>query len=421
MGESLPEMVLRHPATSAVNALLVGLFLWLRHRAVAPGAVAMSYQNVVTERQWWRALVAQVAHFDVLHLVLNVSSCYGLAAQAEPALRPGASWEYLRVSFLLLLLSAGIMLGLEHAMLAAVARAGLDGDAAAASLRQRQVVGYSGVLFGQMALIAWTSGSEGRFNLLGLTSVPMLLAPFLLAAVSQLVMPNSSALGHLAGILGGLLLASGALDWVTAYWTVCLAMWVAIGVAYGLVREGRLGLPYVRVLPGAGDVSEDEAALDLMERGEGGGVSEVAAGGGAGGGGGGGRGGGTGGGRGRGGGGGAGAGGGGGRGAGGGAAGGLAAAAASAARLFGSLSRRPVVTAVAEAGAGAGAGSGSGVGGVAAAGLQQMEAGAAGGGIGGRGAGAGAAAGPGAATGRASVGSGGPTPAAAGPALPWGR
>lgn len=51
--------MLRHPATSAVNALLVGLFLWLRHRAVVPTAVAMSYQTVVAERQWWRALVAQ--------------------------------------------------------------------------------------------------------------------------------------------------------------------------------------------------------------------------------------------------------------------------------------------------------------------------------------------------------------------------
>ncbi|PNW76539.1 hypothetical protein CHLRE_11g467677v5 [Chlamydomonas reinhardtii] len=400
-------MVLRHPATSAVNALLVGLFLWLRHRAVVPTAVAMSYQTVVAERQWWRALVAQAAHFDLLHLVLNVSSCYGLAAQAEPALRPGSSWEYLRLSFLLLLLSAGIMLALQHAALAAAVRSGLDGEAAAASFRQRGVVGYSGVLFGQMAFIAWTAGSEGRFNLLGLTSVPMVLAPFLLAGLTQLIMPNASALGHLSGILGGLLLASGALDWINAYWTVCLVMWVAIGVAYGLVREGRLGLPYVRVLPGAGDVSEDEAALDMLERGEGGGVSEVGTAAAAGGGGGG-RGG--------------------GRGAGGGAAGGLAAAAASAARLFGSLSRRPVVTAVAEAGMGMGAG--SGVGGAAGVGVGagQAEAGAAGAGIGGgggSGVGAGAGAGAGAAGsagGRSNgVGAGGPTPAAAGPALPWGR
>ena len=179
------------------------------------------------------------------------------------------------------------------------------------------------------------------------------------------------------------------------------------GVAYGLVREGRLGLPYVRVLPGAGDVSEDEAALDMLERGEGGGVSEVGTAAAAGGGGGG-RGG--------------------GRGAGGGAAGGLAAAAASAARLFGSLSRRPVVTAVAEAGMGMGAG--SGVGGAAGVGVGagQAEAGAAGAGIGGgggSGVGAGAGAGAGAAGsagGRSNgVGAGGPTPAAAGPALPWGR
>eukprot|EP00198_Chlamydomonas_reinhardtii_P009411 XP_001698748.1 predicted protein [Chlamydomonas reinhardtii] len=177
MGESLPAMVLRHPATSAVNALLVGLFLWLRHRAVVPTAVAMSYQTVVAERQWWRALAA---HFDLLHLVLNVST------DLQCAVLHGLQ----------------IMLALQHAALAAAVRSGLDGEAAAASFRQRGVVGYSGVLFGQMAFIAWTAGSEGRFNLLGLTSVPMVLAPFLLAGLTQLIMPNASALGHLSGFCG---------------------------------------------------------------------------------------------------------------------------------------------------------------------------------------------------------------------------
>ena len=58
-----------------------------------------------------------------------------------------------------------IMLALQHAALAAAVRSGLDGEAAAASFRQRGVVGYSGVLFGQMAFIAWTAGGSAGFGL----------------------------------------------------------------------------------------------------------------------------------------------------------------------------------------------------------------------------------------------------------------
>ncbi|KXZ41763.1 hypothetical protein GPECTOR_291g781 [Gonium pectorale] len=221
MGVPLHMQVARHPATSAVTALLVGVWLRLLSGGVAPAAVGMSYQRCVAERQWWRAVAAQVAHLDLLHIVLNVSSLWGLADGAEPAGRAGASADYLRTSCLLLLASAAICLALTRGALS---------FPALERLRHTTMVGYSCVLFGWMALLAARApaGHRGGFNLLGLATVPMAAAPFLLLAITQLIIPNASFLGHLSGILAGLLMASGALDWLTPYWTACLAFWAAV-------------------------------------------------------------------------------------------------------------------------------------------------------------------------------------------------
>ncbi|GLC35006.1 hypothetical protein PLESTM_000268600 [Pleodorina starrii] len=270
MGEPLHVQVASHPATSAVTALCVGVWMWLLQRRVPPSAVGLSYQRFVGERQWWRALTAQVSHLDVLHLVLNVSSLWGLADQTEPEGVAGASLEYLRLSVLLLLTSAAICLALHHF---AVAVLGAE--------RQRHtlMVGYSCVLFGWMTAIAWRPRGQGnggaRFGLLGVASVPMAAAPFLLLLLTQLLLPHASFLGHLSGVLAGLLLASGALDWITPYWTACLLSWLVIGICYGLALEGRLGTSYIRLLPYGGDSviedgSETSRLVDLMERGGGG-------------------------------------------------------------------------------------------------------------------------------------------------------
>ncbi|PNH06769.1 hypothetical protein TSOC_006853 [Tetrabaena socialis] len=199
-------------------------------------------------------------HFEVLHLVLNLSSLWGLAPQAEPAGVAGSSLEFLRLSLLLLLGSGAACLALHHV---AIVHLRME------RLRHTAMVGYSCVLFGWMTNIALRSGRGARFNLLGLTTVPMLLAPFLLLAATQLIIPNASFLGHLSGILAGLALASGLLDWLNLYWTVCLVFWVALGeppagICYGLVREGRVGLPYVRILPATD--GEDDGQADV-ERG----------------------------------------------------------------------------------------------------------------------------------------------------------
>ncbi len=67
------------------------------------------------------------------------------------------------------------------------------------------------------------------FSILGLTSVPMAVAPLLLLALTQLLLPHASLLGHVSGMAAGSVLAAGWLDWLTPYWTLCVCTWVAIG------------------------------------------------------------------------------------------------------------------------------------------------------------------------------------------------
>ncbi|GIL60117.1 hypothetical protein Vafri_14756 [Volvox africanus] len=267
MGVPLHLQVVNHPATAVVTALCAGVWLWLIQQKVSPASVGLSYQSFVADKQWWRAITSQVSHFDLLHLVLNVSSLWALAAQAEPAGRwPGASLEFLRISVLLLLTSAAVCLLLHHL---AIVLLGKD------RMRHTLMVGYSCVLFGWMTLIAWQSqGRQARFGFLGVVSVPMAVAPFLLLLVTQALLPNSSFLGHLSGILAGLMLMStGCLDWLTPYWMACLLFWVAIGICYGLALEGRMGTSYIRMLPYHTDIviieggSEAARTADLMERG----------------------------------------------------------------------------------------------------------------------------------------------------------
>ncbi|GIL82427.1 hypothetical protein Vretimale_11879 [Volvox reticuliferus] len=266
MGVPLHLQVVIHPATSTITGVCLGVWLWLLQRKLSPAAVGLNYHSFVADRQWWRAIISQISHFELLHLVLNVSSLWALAAQAEPAGQwPVASLEYLRISVLLLLASAAVCLVLHHV---AVVFLGQD------RMRHTLMVGYSCVLFGWMTLIAWRSHGHGaRFGLLGMVSVPMAVAPFLLLLVTQALLPNASFLGHLSGILAGLLLLfTGCLDWLTPYWMACLLFWVAIGICYGLALEGRIGTSYIRMLPYSTDIniegrSEAARTADLMERG----------------------------------------------------------------------------------------------------------------------------------------------------------
>jgi rhomboid domain-containing protein 1 len=75
-------------------------------------------------------------------------------------------------------------------------------------------VGYSGVLFGLTVVETKIGDRLQPRNLFGF-SVPAVFYPWALLILLQIMMPGISFIGHLSGILVGLLYVSGCLPWLS--------------------------------------------------------------------------------------------------------------------------------------------------------------------------------------------------------------
>jgi membrane associated rhomboid family serine protease len=178
-------------------------------------AVAISYRRVMLERQFYRVLTATLCHLNVMHIIFNMATLYSAGGQMEAA--KGSGW-YLETTVLLLAAGAGLWMAMTHALVHYLGRPG----AAEAS-----AVGYSGVLFGWIALESLVF-PNATFPLPFGISLPVIFAPFVQLAITHLIMPRASFLGHLSGMLGGYLVGLGAAEWVRGYWTAVLVAWASL-------------------------------------------------------------------------------------------------------------------------------------------------------------------------------------------------
>ncbi len=71
--------------------------------------------------------------------------------------------------------------------------------------------------------------------MLGLATLPMPLAPLGFLIFTYLILPRSSLVGHLSGILVGYLIASGLLDPLNFYWMLSISAWMGIGKPIGFL------------------------------------------------------------------------------------------------------------------------------------------------------------------------------------------
>lgn len=234
MGRPLFLDVLDKPITSAVILACSTIWLYIQKRGVGYGDVGISYDAVAAEGQHWRLASAAMSHISFLHLVFNMSALWGLGG-AEAALGPVA---YLRNTLLLLLLSGLLALAMYHVL---IVRFRLD------HFKRVTAVGYSGVVFGWMTVLAVRQPSFRLPLLGGALSLPISLAPFESLALTSLLVPQASFVGHLGGILAGYMLGWGLFQDMSPYWTLTCTMWLCIGLVVSLKRASPLEMPFLTI------------------------------------------------------------------------------------------------------------------------------------------------------------------------------
>lgn len=128
-------------------------------------------------------------------------------------------------------------------------------------------------------------GGLRMLPLFGLGSAPMWLAPWASLLLTSVLIPKASFVGHLAGILAGYVVASGALGWLGPPGAGCLLLGALAAVAAQAARSGQLGgvpglaglsrLASYLPLPGGGSGSDVEAGASSGSGGTGGGGTRI--------------------------------------------------------------------------------------------------------------------------------------------------
>jgi Rhomboid family len=70
--------LLAMPGTTLLLCLNLWVAFLLWSRKVDPGTVAVSYDAVVSDREYWRCVTASFSHYEALHLGFNMMSLYNM-------------------------------------------------------------------------------------------------------------------------------------------------------------------------------------------------------------------------------------------------------------------------------------------------------------------------------------------------------
>ena len=223
-----------------VTVFLLGIifyfayYLWSNRTEVS--SVSYSYDAIVNQGEYWRMVTSSFSHFDAWHLLFNTMSLYQLG-ELETTY---GSVPFAFLNADLVFITMGICILFSYIMIAKFGRV---------DQTYQQAVGFSCVLFAWMVaasvrmkeycpiflfpslcfktynipnpLISYNFGPKSGF--------PVNIGPVILLVITKVIIPKSSFLGHLSGIVIGYPLAWNALNWLTPPLAFAL---VAVFVTY---------------------------------------------------------------------------------------------------------------------------------------------------------------------------------------------
>lgn len=248
MGVPLWEQIWQRPGSSVVVGGILASFLYIHRRGYNYSDVGMSFQSVALDKEYWRCVTATMAHINLLHLLFNVSSLWSISG-AE--FYEYGTAKYFLYTLLLLLLSIPIEM-LIYALL--IYKAGKEEYLRVVS------VGYSGIVFGWMTIVACDRPSSS-FQFLGLFSLPATIAPFGSLILTSVLIPQASFVGHLGGILAGYVISFKVLDALGWYWVGQIIIWAAILVTISLKLTTSLPLDFIQIIP-----MDEDGAVAMTNR-----------------------------------------------------------------------------------------------------------------------------------------------------------
>ena len=194
MGVALPGF-----GTLAVGALCMSLQFagmvfagpgFLRAVMLDPGAVWLRGEA-------WRLFTSALFHAGLFHLAINMISHVSLGGELERRL---GTLKFLAVTLLIMLCSSVMYIVICLALSQLGSRTFWFNYTS---------VGFSGVLFGYAAIESLLPTASPTRSVFGLFEVPTKWYPWLLMLILQILLPNVSLLGHLAGLLCGTVYSVG--------------------------------------------------------------------------------------------------------------------------------------------------------------------------------------------------------------------
>lgn len=213
---------LQRPITTVLLGCIFYIAYVLWSSRIDPADVSFSYDKVVNQGEYWRMVTASFSHFDAWHLLFNTMSLFQLG---ELEVTYGSViFAFLNVD--LVFITMGIVILCSHIMITKYGRADQTYSSA---------VGFSCVLFAWMVAASvrmkefcpifllpslcfstyYLPNPLAYFSLGPMGGFPVNIGPVVLLVITKVIIPQSSFLGHLSGIIIGYPLAWNALNWLT--------------------------------------------------------------------------------------------------------------------------------------------------------------------------------------------------------------
>eukprot|EP00754_Rhynchopus_humris_P004744 Rhum_TRINITY_DN12389_c0_g1::Rhum_TRINITY_DN12389_c0_g1_i1::g.51476::m.51476/K09651/RHBDD1; rhomboid domain-containing protein 1 len=197
--------------------------------------MCLSVQYVVGYGEWYRLLGSAFCHADDFHLSWNMSSLMWKGYHLERAM--GLA-RFASMVLIFLFLTPAIHLALAYFLFAS----GLMGGEALTTCS----VGFSGILFA-LKVLATLDSSAIHDVMYGLFKVEGRFVVWAELLIIHLIHPGTSFLGHLSGILAGLLYARGYLrPLVHVTETVVAGLVEASGAGYTAFQQANGAAPRYR-------------------------------------------------------------------------------------------------------------------------------------------------------------------------------